>query len=384
MTDAVVRAADGHTNSRIAAVVRWGLGLAVLLELASISPGVMALTSSDKLRAPYFGPAEPISAAVAIGLIVVWAVAGMAFTVGAFTTPAAIVLVGTFIATMLLDEQLYSNHLYLMVLMVGLLAAARPGLALSVDARRHGEQVTGPAWPIRLIRAQISIVYLFAAISKVNAVFLSGTVLNSYLSTDAPLAIPQAWRSFELMASLSILTIILELMLAIGLWLPRWRRTVMVLGLALHLGTIVWMTVPLQLTIFALVMFSGYLAFLSPERGSVTVVWDDSCGFCRQWVTWFRRLDWLAALRFVPISQLPVPGLDVTADQAAAAMHAVTARSTRTGFGAVIRVLGVLPISFLWAVVLELPPIRALGDRAYRAVAARRTCRLSVTPERAG
>jgi predicted DCC family thiol-disulfide oxidoreductase YuxK len=372
---------SGDINSRIAAVMRWGMGIAVGLELISVLPHLLVLTREDVLRTPWVGPAVPLETVFAAGLAIVAAVSLLAFAIGAFTTLAGIILVASLGAIMAVDQQLYSNHLYLMVLMVGLLVTARPGGALSVDAWRHGEEASAPALPLLLIRFQVSIVYLFAALSKINPDFLSGTVLNSYLRADGLLAIPAGWRSFELMGALSILTIILELALAIGLWLPRWRRTVMFIGLALHFGMVFWVNLPLQLAAFSLVMWTSYLAFLAPERGSTKVVWDDSCDFCRGWVTWFRRLDWLRALEFVPISRLASSGLPVSIDDAAEAMHAVTPASTVSGFRAVIQVLSVLPVSFLWAILLELPPIRAVGDRAYRAVAMRRTCRVPVAAE---
>jgi predicted DCC family thiol-disulfide oxidoreductase YuxK len=47
------------------------------------------------------------------------------------------------------------------------------------------------------------------------------------------------------------------------------------------------------------------------------------------------------------------------------------------GFDAVRRVLQLLPLTFLWAPYLGLPPVKALGDRAYRYVAARRACQIA-------
>jgi predicted DCC family thiol-disulfide oxidoreductase YuxK len=363
-----------NVNSRVAAVARIGIGIALLMELATTAPVLLALTRPDILRAPYLGSAEPVAGWLAAGILGAWALAAVAFTMGAYTILAAVAITTALVVTLGLDQQLYSNHLYLMMLFVGLLTVARADRALSVDSWRRGKRVTSPQWPMLLIRGQVSLVYLFAALAKLNADFLSGTVLNSYLRTEGPLALPSSWRSFELMAGLSLLTIAMELLLAAGLWLPRWRRSTMTLGLGLHAGMILWMTVPYQLLVFAITMFSGYLAFLAPGRGSMTVVWDDSCGFCAGWVRWFGRLDWLLALRFMPLSALPQAGLGVTPDEAATAMHVVSGSSKRTGFRAVTRVLGVLPVSFLWAPLLDLPPIRSVGERAYRAVARRRTC----------
>jgi predicted DCC family thiol-disulfide oxidoreductase YuxK len=106
------------------------------------------------------------------------------------------------------------------------------------------------------------------------------------------------------------------------------------------------------------------------------VVWDDGCGFCGTWVRWFRRLDWLRALRFVPRSELASAGLPVSEEQAAQALQLVTPRRVRSGFGAVVGVAELLPVSFLWAPLLRLPPVMAIGSRVYANVAARRSCDL--------
>mgnify|MGYP006199594577 CR=1 FL=1 len=101
------------------------------------------------------------------------------------------------LAVLFSDQQLYSNHLYLMVIVVGLLTAGDGGAALSLDAMRRGARETVPTWPMWLLRVQVSIVYGSAALSKVNLTYLSGSVVASYLRRDGPLAVPDAWRSLE-------------------------------------------------------------------------------------------------------------------------------------------------------------------------------------------
>jgi predicted DCC family thiol-disulfide oxidoreductase YuxK len=114
------------------------------------------------------------------------------------------------------------------------------------------------------------------------------------------------------------------------------------------------------------------------------VVWDDGCGFCAGWVRWFRRLDWLHALRFVPRSQLAASGLPVGEEAAARALQIILPGGrTKGGFAAVTRVMEILPVSYLWAPLLRLPPIAALGERIYRRVAARRSCELPMRAEAA-
>jgi predicted DCC family thiol-disulfide oxidoreductase YuxK len=218
-------------------------------------------------------------------------------------------------------------------------------------------------------------VYGFAALSKVNLTYLSGSVVASYLRREGPLAVPEAWRSVEPMMVLAILSICLEAFVAIGLWLPRWRPAALVAGLGLHIGISAWLNPTFQITVFSLLMLPLYLLFLETRPARV-VVWDDGCGFCGTWVRWFRRLDWLRALRFVPRSELASAGLPVSEDEAARALQLVTLRRVRSGFGAVTGVAELLPISFLWAPLLRLPLVAAVGHRVYERVAARRSCEL--------
>ncbi len=109
------------------------------------------------------------------------------------------------------------------------------------------------------------------------------------------------------------------------------------------------------------------------------MVWDDGCGFCATWVVWFRRLDWMHALRFIPRSELSVANLPVSEDAAARALQVVLPNGrVRGGFAAVTRVAEILPLSYLWAPLLRLPPIAAIGEAVYRRVAERRRCELPV------
>ena len=50
----------------------------------------------------------------------------------------------------------------------------------------------------------------------------------------------------------------------------------------------------------------------------------------------------------------------------------------RGGFAAVTRVAEILPVGYLWAPLLRLPPIALIGEALYRRVAERRSCELPV------
>ena len=109
-----------------------------------------------------------------------------------------------------------------------------------------------------------------------------------------------------------------------------------------------------------------------------TVIWDSHCSFCSRWVTLFRFLDWFRLHRFVGSSE---PGAfddtRVTPEMADRAIQLLTPKRRAEGFDAVRRILAVCPLTFWTAPILWLPPVHHLGNRAYVAVAARRTCRIN-------
>jgi predicted DCC family thiol-disulfide oxidoreductase YuxK len=352
------------------------VAFAVLLEAVHSGGTLFRLDDPGILRAPYAAWAPRVTDGLAWILIGLWVLSAAALLVGWRTRLAGAVLTATIAAVLLLDQQLYSNHLYLIVIVCGLLTLADSGAALSLDALPRGgrEEISG--WPIWLLRLQVSLVYGYAALSKLNPDFLSGSVIASYLRRAGPLAVPDAWRFLEPMLVLSVLAIMAEAFLSMALWSRRWRPAALVVALGLHVGIAGWLEPTYQLLVFSLVTLPLLVLFLDAAAASRVVVWDDGCGFCAAWVRWFRRLDWLATLQFVPRSQLASSGVAVSQDAAARALQLVYGRRVHGGFAAVGRVLEILPVSFLWAPLLRLPPIAWVGERAYRRVAQRRRCEL--------
>lgn len=366
--------------SRAIGLLRITVGTAALLKAAELAPVLARFDDPSTLRIPYL-TGFSVTDVGSVPLLVAWVVTAALFAIGARTTVAGIGLTLILAGVLFSDQQLYSNHLYLLVLLVGLVTAGRGGSAISVDAWLGRGRPTVPGWPQDLLRAQVSIVYGFAALAKLNAVYLSGSVVAAYLRRDGVLAIPDDWRVFEVMATLSLLSILSELFLAVALWLPRWRPAGFVLGLGMHLGIALFFDPPFQLWIFALMILPTYLLFLNATPGSRALVWDDSCSFCGRTVRWLRRLDWLQVLDPIPSSNAALrEELGISQAQADEAVQLVTRSTGRrvAGFSAVQRVLQVLPISFLWAPLLRLPPITALGDRVYRRLAARRSCSIEL------
>ena len=363
------------TDARPLGVTRAVLGVAATLMTFELADSVGLVTDGAHLQIPVIAEATWLRD-IAPGVTGLWLVGAVLFALGLRTRLAGILLVGSAGLLLLADQQLYSNHLVMLAAFAALVTLADGGAAFSLDGQRTTGPQPVPAWPVWLVMLQLSTVYAFGAASKANPSFLSGSVLASYLRSDGPLALPDSWRSFELMFAMSVTVIILELLIAVGLWLPRWRRNAFVAGLALHGGILAVYEPPLlPLLVFGIASLAPYILFLNAAPASKLVIWDRGCDFCGTWVRWAQRLDWLDVLTYAGNDdEAELAARGITREAADEALHAVDEGGTHVGYDAVRRVAEVLPVSFLWAPLFGLPPIRWVGDKVYRRVARRRRC----------
>ena len=360
-------------------VTRAILGAATLLATFELLESVLHVVDGAHLQVPV---AEGLTwlYPLLVPAIVVWAIAAGLFALGAWTTVSGWTVVAVGAALFLTDQQLYSNHLLLLCALVGLTTLADGGAALSLDARRRGGPRPVHHGFVWLVKVQLTVVYAFSALSKVNSSFLSGSVVASYMRSDGPLAFPEAWRTFEPMLALSVAVILIEAFIAITLWLPYWRRNALVAGVVLHGGIVAVFEPPLlPLMVFGIASLAPYVLFLDARPGSALVIWDRGCDFCGTWIRHARRLDWLGVLRDTGSDdEAALARLGISREAADAALHVVGTTGTHAGFDAVRSVAGVLPLTFLVAPLLGLPPVRWVGDRVYRRVARNRRCSIVV------
>lgn len=234
---------------RALAVARIGLGLATILNavemfalLSKIARGLIALPVVEWMPAP-----TPTAVRVYLVLAVA---AGLALAVGWQAASAAALTTVLNVAVFLWDQQTYSSHRLLATLLVAYLIFSRSDAVWSVS--RRGGSV--PWCPRLLMMTQLSVCYFFAAISKMTVLFLSGVPLSGWVWLPLP------WWMFTVMA---VGTVLVELFLAVGLWLRRTRRAAFLLGGALHLSIVVMMRDQTSaLLSFALTCVSLYGLFL--------------------------------------------------------------------------------------------------------------------------
>lgn len=322
--------------------------------------------------------AWPTLNAVHVAAIFAWLVLAAMVIIGWRARPAAAALAGLWFLLLLYDAGVfYANHSYLIAVCLLLVSFSDCERHYSLRPRGRGD---APGWPLALMRIQVSVVYGYAGLAKVNEQFFSGEVLAHYMDRAVlPFVSGLAASPLLVLMALSLSVVALELYIAAAVWSRRLRPSAFALAVPLHIGMAAfsgpWLTF-YEIVVFSLVMFTLLTAFVQlPAQGRL-VVWDDSCSFCRRWVATFRRLDAYGALRFVgSSSDVAYDGTGVTPESAAEAMQLVEPDGTiRSGWWAVQGIVATLPGGHLLAPYMSLPIVRQLGQRAYRRVAASRTC----------
>ena len=156
------------------------------------------------------------------------------------------------LCALLLDQQTYSNHLVLLTVLAFFLGLSGSHRAWSIPHRHAGARV--PYWPAFLIQAQISTLYFWTGVAKLNEQFLTGGVFEINMHTWA---LPPA----ALLPVVAVSSVITEVALSVLLWVRRLFPVALLVGVGLHLGIAVTLKSPIPLVAFAGLMASGYFLF---------------------------------------------------------------------------------------------------------------------------
>jgi len=250
-------------DARPLACLRIVIGLTALTRIIEARRIFARLFLPTTIRLPYVPWLPQIGAGGMRWLLAVWGVAAVLVAVGWWTRTAALVLAATLLYVVLLDEQTYSNHLYLLALVASLLACADAGAAYSLDARLRRDRVgRAGAWAVALLRTQVSATYAFSGLAKINGAYLSGATMAAYMSPHVLAAIPEQGR-LPVVLAFSWGSIALELGLAVALWRRRWRTAAVGVAAVFHVGMVALLPhgVRFQLVIFAVEMLALCVVF---------------------------------------------------------------------------------------------------------------------------
>lgn len=251
-----------EADPRPVAVLRVVVGLNAMLCGVEAWSNLHGILRPGALRLPFIPGWAAFSDDWLPAFMAVWLGAAALLAAGCWTRVAGALLACQLGYVLLLDEQTYSNHLYLLTLEAIFLVLGNAGAIWSVDAWRCGPS-TCPAWPMTLWKLQISIVYFFAAAAKLNPTFLSGEMLANYWPTGGWLGFLADLRTPQLLQPAAWASVAAEFFLAFALWLPAFRRLAVAVGVCLHLGMIVLVSQkdPTGIIVFALATVPPYLLF---------------------------------------------------------------------------------------------------------------------------
>ncbi|HUP56511.1 MAG TPA: DCC1-like thiol-disulfide oxidoreductase family protein [Bdellovibrionota bacterium] len=258
-----------------------------------------------------------------------------------------------------------------------------------------------PVWPLRLIQAQLCLIYFTTGMAKLHGVdWLNGNALGLVLLNPIFTRWDFSWiQGNHAFATAIMLMTWVTLAWEVGfpiLILSRWGRWIAIaIGVGVHGGIITM----LQIHWFGYIMIASYICLLPndlfrrvevlarreirrrlvPRR--VRVIYDGDCAFCRRSTMLMARLDWFQKLELIPSDQESrwrrhAPSLKP--QQLETAMHAVEAVGAKplAGMDAFCEIGRVVPALLPLRLAARIPGVRKLGRRWYGQVARERHCLL--------
>ena len=247
-----------RVDPRPLGVTRIGIGIAFLIDWFNKIDRLQASFNPDLFHYPWGNWLPVLPAELSALPFILWFIGGLGLTVGYRTKfSGAIALLGNglyFFA----DRQNYSNHGYLLLLLILLLTLADSGAVLSLDARRHKPRLVA-GWVVDLLKIQLSIVYFYTFIIKIRPDWLSGALM--YFNLNGPVA-PYLTQLPGIYRGLAWLALIAEGFLFWALWSKRWREWAFLVGFMLHFGILFSVKFTLGLISFSLLSVSLYPLFI--------------------------------------------------------------------------------------------------------------------------
>ena len=199
-----------------------------------------------------------LPAPTAPGLLLLTLTASMLclrLALGARATIALPALAACLSATVLWSQLDSYQHHYLMVLVTVALSGAA---LLTPEARRDGEIAP---WGFKLLRAQIAVMYAWAAVAKLDERWISGVTLNAQLNVEWARALISRLSDTLGVAPLSVVAagavavLVVEALFALAWLTPRLWPLLWPLGVAFHLSV---EALDLKIGQFSLLMVTLY------------------------------------------------------------------------------------------------------------------------------
>lgn len=136
----------------------------------------------------YWEWVQPISPYAMRWIFIAYGISGLLILLGLFYRLATLTTIFCISYIFLVDATNYLNHFYLVIVFSGIMffLPAHKGWSLYALFNPKKSASTVPGWAIWLPRIQLTIVYFYAAIAKMNVDWLNGMPLYDWIGDRAP------------------------------------------------------------------------------------------------------------------------------------------------------------------------------------------------------
>jgi vitamin K-dependent gamma-carboxylase len=168
---------------------------------------------------------SPLSPSLLYLVFFLMGLSALGIALGLFYRVSAILFLTTYTYVFLLDKTQYNNHYYLIILLALLLVMVDAHRWISLDQKfRPGLRAELiPFWQLFIFRAQIVVVYFYAALAKINPDWLRGEPVRTWLRDRADYPIVGPLFTTEVTVWVFAYGgLLFDLLIGFGL---LWRRT---------------------------------------------------------------------------------------------------------------------------------------------------------------
>ncbi len=287
-------AIDEEVDYRPLVLLRVAIGPIVLLHLApDLADSLQGRTYQDAFTMPFFNWWPQLPEPAYVAALWLTAAAGVLISLGLWTTVATRFAAVFVVYHIVLSQTHYHhNRAFLAAVLIGL-ALMPVGERWSLDARLgrsgRGRAGWGPRWPLMLLRLQIATVYFASGLSKlVDPDWFGGTVLRLRVERAAATAdrVPDWLLDLAVSATFqgwfSKVVVVTELLIGVGLLVPRLRPPAIWLAMAFHVA----IEVTADVQVFSLVAIAALVVWVRPTPPDRMLVAPSGSGRL------VRSLDW--------------------------------------------------------------------------------------------
>jgi hypothetical protein len=213
---------------------------------------------------PLFGFVRPWPGSLMHAHFWLMSAAALLVSAGLFYRVASVVLFLAYTYVFLLEQAVYMNHYYLIVLLAFLLSWMPAERAYSLDRlRRPDIPESVPRWTILTLRFQLFVVYFYGAIAKLNGDWPRGEPMYSAILRHDP-KVPEIAHQFPPALLAYVIAyggLFIDLAVPVLLCFPRARLTGFGLAIVFHALNAIF----LRIGIFSYLMVGAITIFFDPD-----------------------------------------------------------------------------------------------------------------------